>query len=320
MHDVFISHASEDKATIARPLADELRARGFDVWFDEYTLELGDSLRESIDRGLAECRYGVVILSPHFFAKRWPQQELNALFARETADGQKRILPVWHGITHEEVTSYSPILADRLAVPTSGGLQHVVERVSDVLSGRGKRLGHDGRSSKAAPRSAPSAEAQSPRTINMPPGYERRLNQIRFDIARRRDPQSGLPIPPESYPWSEAQQRLKEAGRPVLIPELLPLRNIEMGFIPPRLRIWNFGGGDAHEITMTVEGRRLESGHPLFNSGDDKSTLTSGECSEILLSHGELKTKQVLSVDLEWKDQDEKNNSSSFSLPIPQSN
>ena len=50
--DVFISHASEDKEAIARPLAEALRSHGLRVWYDEFALRPGNSLRESIDRGL----------------------------------------------------------------------------------------------------------------------------------------------------------------------------------------------------------------------------------------------------------------------------
>src|SRR2546423_359737 len=80
--DLFISHASEDKDDVARPLADLFIQKGLKVWYDEYTLIVGDSLRRSIDRGLAGSRYGLVILSPHFFEKEWPQKELDGLVAR----------------------------------------------------------------------------------------------------------------------------------------------------------------------------------------------------------------------------------------------
>ncbi len=84
--DVFISHASEDKEAIAKPLADALKARGLAVWYDDFSLKLGDSLRQSVDRGLARSRLGVVILSPYFFEKHWPAQELNGLATREVDD------------------------------------------------------------------------------------------------------------------------------------------------------------------------------------------------------------------------------------------
>ncbi len=49
--DVFIRHASEDKDAIARPLAEALEKDDLNVWYDDFTLTLGDSLRCSIDRG-----------------------------------------------------------------------------------------------------------------------------------------------------------------------------------------------------------------------------------------------------------------------------
>ncbi len=130
--DVFISHAHEDKE-VARPLAEALRQRGLTVWYDEYVLRLGDSLREVIERGLASARFGVVILSPSFFAKEWPQRELNALLARETTKRSKVLLPVWHNLTLEEVTARSPILADRLAVSSAKGILFIVEQIVQVL-------------------------------------------------------------------------------------------------------------------------------------------------------------------------------------------
>ena len=132
--DVFICHASEDKAAVARPLATELRQRGLTVWYDEYILTLGDSLPREIDRGLASCRFGVVILSPDFFAKNWPQRELDGLAAREVRGGEKVILPVWHNVTAGDVEQYSPTLAAKLAVPTAKGISVVVNEIVKALT------------------------------------------------------------------------------------------------------------------------------------------------------------------------------------------
>jgi TIR domain len=107
--DVFISHASEDKHAIARPLAQQLTARGLSVWFDEYELMPGDSLRGKIGEGLRHSHCGVVILSPSFFAKRWPQWELDGLTARQLAGELNIIVPVWHEVGLAEVRSYSPM-------------------------------------------------------------------------------------------------------------------------------------------------------------------------------------------------------------------
>jgi hypothetical protein len=133
MHDVFISHASEDKDSVARPLAEHLRSYGLNVWYDEFSLRLGDSLRESIDNGLADSRFGLVVLSRSFFSKRWPKAELNGLFAIENVVDEKRIIPVWLDITQAEIAQYSPILADRFAVSMSLGLDVVLERVLDAI-------------------------------------------------------------------------------------------------------------------------------------------------------------------------------------------
>lgn len=130
--DVFICHASEDKEEIARPLANALDAKGLSVWYDEFSLRVGDSLRQSIDNGLLRSKFGVVILSPHFFEKHWPQQELNGLATRELG-GKKVILPVWHTVGFEQVRQYSPMLADRLAVSTDEGLDKVVQKITEAM-------------------------------------------------------------------------------------------------------------------------------------------------------------------------------------------
>jgi hypothetical protein len=134
--DVFISHASEDKEAIARPLAERLRARGCSVWFDDYELVLGDSLRAKIGDGLRHSRVGVVILSNSFFAKRWPRWELDGLTARQLAGEENVILPVLHRIGHDDVRSYSPPLADLVAAKSSDGVEAVADSVVRVLQHR----------------------------------------------------------------------------------------------------------------------------------------------------------------------------------------
>jgi len=133
--DVFLCHAGEDKAEVARPLAEALVARGYGVWFDEYELAIGDSLRRSIDQGLATSRFGLVVLSPSFFNKGWPQRELDGLTARETGDDLV-ILPIWHQVDEEEVRRFSPPLADRLAARSEEGSDALAERVAHAINRR----------------------------------------------------------------------------------------------------------------------------------------------------------------------------------------
>lgn len=116
MGTIFVCHASEDKELIARPLALGLQRLGYQVWFDEFSVRAGDGLRRTIDEGLAKCDFGVVIISPYFFRKEWPQRELDGLTARETYEGRKLVLPVWHNVTRAEVHARSPMLADRLGI------------------------------------------------------------------------------------------------------------------------------------------------------------------------------------------------------------
>ncbi len=117
-YDFFISHASEDKEAIAEPLATSLIDKGAKVWYDKFTLRIGDSLRKSIDDGLANSRYGIVILSEPYFKKFWTGEELNGLFAKQE-DGRKVILPLWHNISKDVVKKNSPMLADMLALKTA---------------------------------------------------------------------------------------------------------------------------------------------------------------------------------------------------------
>ena len=133
MPDVFISHASEDKEAVARPLAEALKAENWDVWLDEDLLQIGDRLSKTIGAGLADSRYGVVVLSPAFFSKAWPKRELETLIAREISEGQDLLLPVWHGVTASDIGAESELLADRKGIPTSGGLGPVIAAIGRVL-------------------------------------------------------------------------------------------------------------------------------------------------------------------------------------------
>jgi hypothetical protein len=126
--DVFISHASEDKQDVVRPLAEQLKKHGLKIWVDEFELRLGDSLRQKIDIGLSKSKYGIVVLSPSFFQKDWPQKELDGLVAREK-DSQKIILPIWHKLNVDDVVKYSPLLSGRLAAKWEEGVEEIAKKV-----------------------------------------------------------------------------------------------------------------------------------------------------------------------------------------------
>ena len=133
--DVFISHASEDKDLVVRPLAYALQEAGLRVWYDEFELQIGDSLRRKIDKGLANSRFGIVVLSQAFFGKGWTNYELDGLVTRAIT-GEQTLLPIWHNISMQEVINYSPSLADKVARDTTiHTVTEIAVEIADMIHG-----------------------------------------------------------------------------------------------------------------------------------------------------------------------------------------
>lgn len=130
--DVFISHASADKVAVGRPLKESLESYGLRVWFDEAVLGIGDSLRRRIDAGLRRSAVGVVILSPVFFDRKWPNYELDGMVTLDQS-GLQSILPIWHNVTFEQVREYSPSLADKIARNTANT---TIEEIAEEIARR----------------------------------------------------------------------------------------------------------------------------------------------------------------------------------------
>ncbi|MCO5238356.1 MAG: toll/interleukin-1 receptor domain-containing protein [Chitinophagaceae bacterium] len=124
--DAFISQASEDKDTIVRELATALGKLHLKVWYDEFSLTVGDSLSKSIDEGLLKSNFGVIIISKDFLRKKWTDYEYRSLLSKEE-NGKKIVLPIWHNITREEVKEFSLYLSDKVALDTS---KHSVGQLS----------------------------------------------------------------------------------------------------------------------------------------------------------------------------------------------
>ena len=135
-YNVFISHAAEDKDEVAHPLAVALEQRGLSVWYDEFALRSGDSLRRKIDDGIAHSRFGVVVLSKHFFDKGWTQYELDGLVTMRLT-GEQVILPVWHRVTKDYIITQSPSLADTIARNTTEStIEEIAAEIADVIRGQ----------------------------------------------------------------------------------------------------------------------------------------------------------------------------------------
>lgn len=112
----FISHDTRDK-DVARAIATYLQSKQLKVWFDEYSLNPGDRLRESIEKGIRECNCCILLISESFLSNAgWTRVEFNSIFTRELIEREDRFIPIWYGVDQRAVFEYSPSLADRVAL------------------------------------------------------------------------------------------------------------------------------------------------------------------------------------------------------------
>lgn len=137
--DAFVSHCSRCKALFVRPLVECLHEQGLLLWYDEYSMQPGDSLSASIDRGLARANSGIVVISPAFIetavASGWTHYELRGLVSNSIGPHGRRIVPVWLDVTREEVLAWSPPIADLIAIDASGkGIEEIALEILRVLA------------------------------------------------------------------------------------------------------------------------------------------------------------------------------------------
>lgn len=112
----FISYDSRDKEELVDDLALAMMKRMCPVWYDKYSLSVGDPLRESIERGMQETGRWIVVISPNFISNTgWGKEEFDAIFQLNLGGGNM-ILPIWHNVTKEDVLEYSPMLVNRKAL------------------------------------------------------------------------------------------------------------------------------------------------------------------------------------------------------------
>lgn len=117
LRDVFLCHAWDDRQGVAKELHDLLVSNGVSVWFSEKDVGLGVPLMRAIDKGLANSRIGLVLVTPALL-RRLPQEgiadkELSALLARD------QLVPIMHNTTYDALREISPLLASRSGLSTS---------------------------------------------------------------------------------------------------------------------------------------------------------------------------------------------------------
>jgi len=131
----FISHDSRDKDPFVRELANKLTKMLCPVWYDEFKLRPGDSLRENIERGLKTCPKCIVVLSKNFFDNPgWTKREFDTIYTREILEGKRLMIPIWLDVEKQEVFDYSPVLLDTLGIPASLGVDEVARKIMSVLN------------------------------------------------------------------------------------------------------------------------------------------------------------------------------------------
>ena len=129
---IFLCYASEDKEEFVNKLAFELKNIGLDVWFDEYEICPGMSIRDKIDKGIRFCDIGIIVLSHDFFRKSWTAWELNGL-VQKMVNGATILLPIYYKITASDVMQYSPSLADICAIKDFEEVTEIAKKIYETI-------------------------------------------------------------------------------------------------------------------------------------------------------------------------------------------
>jgi len=133
LRDVFLCHAWGDRKEAAKELNDLLVASGVKVWFSEKDLALGVPMMRAIDKGLANSRIGLVLVTPAML-ERLPKEsvadkELSALLAGN------QLIPIMHNATYDDLRNVSPLLASRSGLDTAEDSMAVVaEKIAELVS------------------------------------------------------------------------------------------------------------------------------------------------------------------------------------------
>ena len=135
MRDIFICHAGEDKEEIVRPMVESFSQSGISCWYDEAEIKWGDSIVQKVNEGLAASRYVVVVFSPAFVQKNWPQRELNSVLNQEASTGEVKVLPLIVGSEEEkrQILKQFPLLNDKRYLPWDGDLRNIVNALLSRL-------------------------------------------------------------------------------------------------------------------------------------------------------------------------------------------
>ncbi len=133
LRDVFLCHAWDDREGVAQNLHDQLESSGVSVWFSQKDVGLGVPLLRAIDKGLANSRVGIVLVTPAFLrciqSEGIAEKELSALLARD------RLVPIVHETTYEDLREVSPLLGSRSGLSTAEDtMENIVVKLAELVA------------------------------------------------------------------------------------------------------------------------------------------------------------------------------------------
>jgi hypothetical protein len=133
LRDTFLCHAWDDRKGAAKELHDQLESLGVTVWFSEKDVVLGSSLLREIDKGLANSRVGIVLVTPAFLrrvqAEGIADKELSALLARDL------LVPIVHDTTYEALREVSPLLGSRSGLSTAeDSMENIAAKLGELVA------------------------------------------------------------------------------------------------------------------------------------------------------------------------------------------
>jgi excisionase family DNA binding protein len=90
---IFISHATND-LTFARCLATDIMEKGYDVFLDDWSIDLGENIINKINEGLEESQILIPIISKHFLESIFCLDEWTSFYVRFAKIRKSSILPL----------------------------------------------------------------------------------------------------------------------------------------------------------------------------------------------------------------------------------
>ena len=133
--DVFLCHASTDKARYVQPFAEELQKQDVSYWLYEAEIRWGAQISSRIDEGLRISRFVVVFLSRDFIRRNWPQAELSSALRKENSKGQTVVLPILIGDerTVRAIFEKYQLLAGKRCMKWNQGIPSIVSELKRLL-------------------------------------------------------------------------------------------------------------------------------------------------------------------------------------------